>query len=186
MSLNFHIYSLFNVLIIGYFGQEFKFFIKGYKRKTRFFLLLILSLISFVCIILFDTLVLKSIPTLIYDVFLTLIVFSLMLLRNVNVYKTMQKAGRKKEVKKLNIVFNIVIILMVLLPFIAMGIYTIISGSKTINIINEHLSYAMIAIFAYLGLSFIILMIFGNIYHKHYLNQVNEENDHNPDNDAHN
>ncbi len=171
----FHFYSLINALTIGFFAQELKFLRCNFRRKTRFVVLLSLAIITFTSVIFIDIFQFESIITLIYDIFLSIFIFSLMFLRRVDIYKTMQRASRKKEVKRLNIIFAIVVIAMLILPFIAIIIFLSSKGFETHILPDAYISYFIFAFFAYIGLMILVISMFAKKFYKHYEMQVSED-----------
>lgn len=170
--MTFHLYTLINIILIGYLGQEVKLYSKGIKRKRRLIIFSIFSFLSFVGVILFDILSLKNIATLVYDIVLSVFIFFLLYTRNVDNYKVMQKVYKKKQVKKLNIIFNIVMIFLLLFPFIFFAILSLIQGKTDFYFPNKSIPYLILGMFVYLAITFIVIFVFTLKFYKHYKSEV--------------
>lgn len=173
--MTFHPYSLINAIFIGFLSQEIKLYKNNYKRKIRLIVFSVFSAITFMGVILYDLLVLKSVATFIYDLFLSGLMFFLMSKRNVEKYKVMQRANKKKEVRKLNLIFYISIIFIMLLPFIIIGA-TLLSTQNEEHFFENHtLPYLFLGLLFYVFLVLFVISAFAKKYYAHYQNQLLED-----------
>lgn len=173
--MTFHLYTLINLFLIAYLGQEVKLYSKGIKRSKRLILLSVFSVLSFFGVILFDILSLKNIATLIYDIVMSVFIFFLLYSRNVDNYKIMQRVHKKKQVKRLNYIFYSIIIFMLIFPFVFFGVFSLINDQKDFFISNQAMPYFVLGVFAYLGLIFAVVVFFSLKYYKYYKIQVSED-----------
>jgi hypothetical protein len=173
--MTFHPYSLINAIFIAFLSQEIKLYKNNYKRKSRLIVFSVFSVITFVGVILYDLLVLKSVATFIYELFLSGLMFFIMSKRSVEKYKVMKRANKKKEVKKLNLVFYIVTFFIMLLPFIIIGITALITKNGEFFFESHILPYLLLGLLLYVFLALFVIYAFAKKYYMHYQNQLLED-----------